>query len=184
MSDVMKTLKDECDKTIEHFKKEMGRMRTGRANTALLEGINVDYYGSSVPLTQLGLVNAPEPRLVTVQVYDQGAVESVEKAILQSDLGLNPARDGNLIRINIPALTEERRKDLIKKLHKEAEDTRISLRNHRRDANDIYKKKVKDKEMSEDDSRRGQDEVQKVTDTYSKQVDSLLQAKESEMMEV
>ena len=173
-----------CKKTIEHFKREISHVRTGRASAALFEGIHVDYYGSSVPLQQLGLVNTPESRLVTIQVYDPGAVESVEKAILQSDLGLTPSRDGNLIRINIPHLTEERRKELIKKLHKMGEETRVILRGNRHEAIDLIKKKVKSKELSEDDQRRGQDEIQKITDTYSKEIDVVLAVKEKEMMEV
>ena len=177
-------LETKCKKTIEHLKHDLSRMRTGRASTALFEGIVVDYYGSQVPLQQLALLNAPEPRLVTIQAYDPGAVPSIEKAILASDLGLTPARDGNLIRINIPALTEERRKELIKKLHKMGEDTRVALRNNRRDAIEALKKREKAKEISEDDLRRGQEEIQKVADHYSKDVDSVLAAKEKEMMEV
>lgn len=184
MSDSYNELKNSCTKTIEHFKKDLARVRSGRASTGLLEGIQVDYYGAQTPLVQLGLLNVPEPRQVTIQVYDQGAVEAVEKAIIQSDLGLNPSRDGNLIRINIPALTEDRRKELVKKLHKLAEDTRISLRNHRREAIDLLKKKQKDKEISEDDLHRGQDEIQKITDEHTAEVDVLLQAKEKEVMEV
>jgi ribosome recycling factor len=177
-------LEDKCKKTVEHFKKDLSHMRTGRASAALFEGIHVDYYGSSVPLQQLGLVNTPEPRLVTIQVYDPGAVEAVEKSILQSDLGLNPSRDGNLLRIAIPHLTEERRKDLIKKSHKMAEETRIAIRNNRRDAIEHLKKREKSKEVSEDELHRGQEEIQKITDKYTKDVDLIVAAKEKEMMEV
>jgi len=177
-------LKKNCEDTIEYLTIELGKMRSGRASSGLLETINVDYYGSSVPLKQLGLINAPEPRLLTVQVFDQGAVESVEKAIQTSDLGLNPARDGNLIRIAIPALTEERRKDLVKTLHKNAEEAKVAIRNHRREAIDELKKQEKDKSISEDEFNRGKDDVQKVTDSYIAQVDELLQSKEKEMMEV
>jgi ribosome recycling factor len=177
-------LEQECKKTIEHFKKELGHLRTGRASPKLLDGIMVTYYGSQVPLIQLGLINAPEPRMITVQIYDASAVEAVEKAILQTDLGLNPQREGSLLRIPIPALNEERRKDLIKKLHRVAEDQRVSLRNHRRDAVEVLKKKEKNKEMSSDDSHRQQEEVQKITDKYIKEIDVLMAAKEKEIMEV
>ena len=184
MSDDTAELEEKCTNTIEHFKGELSRMRTGRATTGLLEGVTVEYYGSQVPLMQLGMINVPEPRMVTVQVYDAGAVESVEKAIQQADLGLNPARDGNLIRIAIPALTEERRKELIKKLHQMAENARVAIRNHRRDSIDILKKQQKEKEISEDDLHRGEEQIQKVTDKYTKDVDTHLATKEKEMLEV
>ncbi|RIL07705.1 MAG: ribosome recycling factor [Proteobacteria bacterium] len=173
-----------CKKTVEHFKKELGRVRTGRASSSLLEGIQVDYYGSQVPLQQLGLINTPEPRLITIQVYDGGAVESIEKAILQSDLGLNPSRDGNLIRIAIPALTEERRKEFIKKLHKVTEDNKVGIRNHRRDVLDALKEAQKAKKVSEDEGRREQEDIQRVHDKYIKEIDLALAQKEKEMMEV
>jgi ribosome recycling factor len=144
----------------------------------------VEYYGSNVSLQQLGMVSAPEPRMLTIQVYDGGAVESIEKAIQQSDLGLNPSRDGSLIRVIIPALNEERRKDLIKKVHKMAEETRVALRNLRRDEVEGVKKKVKAKEMSEDDARRAQDEIQKIVDKFIAEADSAAAGKEKEMMEV
>ncbi len=177
-------LESKCKDTIEYLNVELSRMRTGRANTALVESLMVDYYGSHVPLQQLGLISAPEARMLTVQVYDAGALDSVEKAIQQSDLQLNPSRDGNLIRIPIPALTEERRKELVKTLHKSAEEGKIAIRNHRREAIDALKKAEKAKEISEDDLSRGKDEIQKVTDTYVAQVDVLLAEKEKEMMEV
>jgi len=176
--------KEECEKALAHLKLEVSRLRTGRASTTLLEGIKVDYYGSQVPLIQMGMINAPEPRLITVQVYDGSAVESVEKAIQAADLGLNPSRDGSLLRIVIPSLTEDRRKEMIKKLHKLGEDGKVSLRNHRRDEIDNLKKKEKSKEISADDNRRGQEEIQKIIDKYSADIDHLLQAKEKEMMEV
>ena len=184
MSGKFENLEQKCKKTIEHFKRDLGRIRTGRANANLLEGVNVDYYGTSVPILQLGMISAPEPRLVTVQVYDANAVESVEKAIHQSDLGLNPSRDGSLIRINIPALTEDRRKELIKKLHKMSEETKVALRNHRRDSIDELKKQEKSKEISADELRRGQDEIQKITDKHQSGIDALLVVKEKEMLEV
>lgn len=177
-------LEKEAKQAIEHLKKEIARLRTGRASASILDGIMVDYYGSSVPLIQLGMINAPEPRLVTVQVYDTSAAESIEKAIRQADLGLNPARDGSLIRVNIPSLTEERRKDMIKKLHKLAEETKVSIRNHRRDTIDGWKGKEKSKEVSADELKRALDEIQKITDRYTAEVDVVISAKEKEMLEV
>lgn len=184
MSAQLQELKAECDKTVQHFKRDLSRLRTGRASASLLDGIMVDCYGSHMPLIQLGMINTPEPRLITVQVYDRGAVEAVEKAIQGADLGLNPSKDGNLIRIAIPSLTEDRRKELIKKLHKMAEDTKVSLRNHRRDELDKLKKQEKDKAISADDLRRSTEEVQKIIDKFSSDVDVLLAAKEKEMLEV
>lgn len=177
-------LEARCKKTAEHFKTDLGRLRGGRATTSLLEGITVDYYGSRVPLIQLGMISAPEPRLLTIQVYDRGAVESVEKSIQQSELGLNPSRDGTLIRIAIPALTEERRKELIKKLSKMAEEAKVTVRNHRRESMDFLKKQEKDKAISADDLRRGSEDIQKITDKATAEIDVLLQAKEKEMMEL
>ena len=177
-------LADKGKKTIEHFKKDLSKLRTGRASTGLLEGVTVEYYGSQVPLIQMGMVNAPESRLITIQVFDGSAVEAVEKAIQQADLGLNPSRDGSMIRINIPPLTEERRKDLIKKLNKMGEEVKVAVRNQRRDAIDELKKKEKNKELSTDDLRRGQDDIQKITDKFTAEVDTLLAGKEKEMMEV
>lgn len=177
-------IEEKCKKTVEHFKKELQRLRTGRASTSLLEGLMVDYYGTQTPLMSLGLLNAPEPRLLTIQVYDAGAIDSIEKSIRQSDLGLNPSRDGNLIRISIPTLTEDRRKELVKKLHKMTEEEKVAVRNHRREAIDTLKKQEKDKAISADDLRRGQDEVQKITDRYTAEIDKATAAKEKEIMEV
>ncbi|MFN4895864.1 MAG: ribosome recycling factor [Pseudomonadota bacterium] len=184
MSSQFESYKAQCAKTLDHYKKELSRLRSGRATPSLLEGLMVDYYGSSVSLQQLGMVSAPEARMLTIQVYDGGALESIEKAIQQSDLGLNPSRDGSLIRVVIPALNEERRKDLIKKVNKMAEETRVALRNLRRDEVEGVKKQVKNKEMSEDDSRRAQDEIQKIVDKFIADVDGAAAAKEKEMMEV
>lgn len=177
-------LEQKAKKTIEHFKVEAGRLRTGRASPQLLEGVKVDYYGSLVPLIQVGMINVPEPRCVTVQVYDPSAAEAVEKAIRQADLGLNPMRDGGIIRVNIPSLTEERRKDLVKKLHKMAEETKITVRTQRRDAVELLKKQEKNKEIAADDSRRGQEEIQKITDKMTTEIDAVSVAKEKEIMEV
>jgi ribosome recycling factor len=184
MSGKFDDYKAQCAKALDHFKKELGRLRSGRATPALLESVQVEYYGSKVPLQQLGMVAAPEPRMLTSQVYDASAVEAVEKAIHQSELGLNPSREGSLVRVVIPALNEERRKDLIKKVGKMAEETKVSLRNLRRDEVEGVKKQVKNKEMSEDDSRRAQDEIQKILDKVIADVDVAAAAKEKELMEV
>ncbi|MFO0416124.1 MAG: ribosome recycling factor [Pseudomonadota bacterium] len=184
MSTKFDNYKAQCAKTLEHYKKELSRLRSGRATPSLLEGVVVNYYGASTPLKSLGMVSAPEPRLLTIQVYDAGALEAIEKGIQQADLGLNPSRDGSLIRVVVPALNEERRKDLIKKVNKMAEETRVALRNLRRDEVEGVKKAVKSKEMSEDDSRRAQDEIQKIVDRFIADVDAAAAAKEKEMMEV
>ena len=184
MSAQYEAYKGNCVKAIDHFKKELHRLRSGRATPSILEGLQVEYYGSNVALQQLGLVAAPEPRMLTIQVYDQGAVASIEKAIQQSDLGLNPSRDGALIRVVIPSLNEERRTELIKKVSKMTEETRVSLRNLRRDEIENVKKKTKAKEMSEDDGRKAQEEIQKILDKYIVDVDSAAAAKEKELMEV
>ena len=184
MSSKFDNYKAQCAKTLEHYKKELSRLRSGRATPSLLEGVNVEYYGSHVSLKQLGMVSAPEPRMLTIQVYDAGAVEAIEKAIQQADLGLNPSRDGSLIRVIIPALNEERRKDLIKKVNKMAEETRVALRNLRRDEVEAVKKQLKNKEISEDDSRRSQDEIQKIVDKFIVDVDAAAAGKEKELMEV
>jgi ribosome recycling factor len=177
-------LDTKCKKTVEHFKKELVKFRTGRASAGLLDGIHVDYYGSMVPLISLGMVNAPEPRMITIQVYDGSACEAIEKAVRQADLGLNPSRDGSLIRISIPALNEERRKELIKKLGKMAEEERVVIRNHRREILDDLKKREKAKEFSTDDLKRATEEIQKVTDKFIKEIDGAVASKEKELLEV
>lgn len=182
--EIIARVREKMDKTIDHIKHEFATIRTGRASTALLDGVNVDYYGSSVPLIQLANVSVPEARLLLVTPFDKGALGNIEKAILKSGLGLTPNNDGKVIRIPIPELTEERRKDLVKVVRRLAEDSRVSLRNTRREANEEVKKNEKDGNLSEDDSRRIQDEIQKVTAEYVKKIDELLEAKEKEVMEV
>jgi ribosome recycling factor len=173
-----------CKKSVEHFKNDLGRVRTGRASSSLLDGMMIEYYGSMVPLQQLGLVNAPEPRLITIQIYDGGAVEAIEKAIQQSELGLNPMREGNLLRLNIPSLTAERRKELVKRVHKMCEDMKVAIRNLRREAIDALKVMKDKKQIAEDEQRRGQEEIQKVTDRYIKELDTVVAVKEKEIMDV
>lgn len=176
-------LENKCKKSIEHLKTEAGRLRTGRANAGMLEGVSVEYYGSYVPIIQLGMINVPEPRLITVQIYDAGAVEAVEKAIQKAELGLNPMRDGNLLRLAVPALNEERRKEMVKKLGSLGEDAKIAIRAHRKEANDAIKKDEKDKKISQDDARKQTDDAQKITDKFVAEVDVVVAAKEKEILE-
>ncbi|WP_048602467.1 ribosome recycling factor [Rubeoparvulum massiliense] len=185
MSDAIKNeMKSRMQKTVEALKKELVTVRAGRANPALLDKVMVDYYGSLTPLKQLANIATPEPRLLTVQPYDKSALANMEKAILKAELGLTPTNDGNMIRIAIPALTEERRRELVKQVKKYGEESKVVIRNIRRDANDALKKLEKDGEISEDDSRRLQDEVQKETDQYIKQLDDVVANKEKEILEV
>jgi ribosome recycling factor len=172
------------DKALESLEKDLSRLRTGRASAALVEGIQVEYYGTPTPMTQLASVSIPDSRTITIQPWDRGAFSDVEKAILKSDLGLNPVNDGKLIRINIPPLTEERRRDLAKVAKKYTEDAKIAIRNIRRDANESLKKRKNDKSITEDDMHKGQDEVQKITDAHIVRADSILSDKEKEIMEI
>jgi ribosome recycling factor len=177
-------LQKEMDKSLAAFRKDLAKLRTGRASTALLEGVMVDYYGASTPLNQLANLSAPEPRLLVVQPYDRGAIGNMEKAILKADLGLTPSNDGKVIRIPIPELTEERRKELVKHVKKVAEEFRVSMRNHRRLAIEKLKEMEKKKEITADELKHSQDRVQKVTDDFIGRVDKVLKAKEDEIMEV
>jgi ribosome recycling factor len=177
-------LQNKCEQSIEHFKRDLSRIRTGRAQSGMLDTLNVEYYGSHVPIRQLALINVPEPRVLTVQVYDSGAVVAVEKAIQTSDLGLNPSRDGNLLRVVIPSLTAERRKEMVKSLHKLAEDAKVAIRSHRREEIDVLKSKEKSKVLSQDDLFKGQEEVQKISDKFTGKIDELLAQKEKEVLEV
>jgi ribosome recycling factor len=182
--EVLSALREKMNKTMDHIRREFATIRTGRASTSLLDGVDVDYYGSSVPLNQIANVSVPEARLLLITPYDKGALGSIEKAILKSDLGLTPNNDGKVVRIPIPELTEDRRKNLVKVVRRLAEDSRVSLRNTRREANDQLKKGEKNSDISEDESHRVMDEVQKVTDEYIEKIDELLEAKEKEIMEV
>jgi ribosome recycling factor len=181
---VIEDLRQEMERTITALRREFARTRTGRASTALLEGITVEYYGTRTPLNQIAGLSAPEPRLLVIQPYDKTALPQVERAILQSDLGLVPMNDGKILRVPIPELTEERRRDLVKHIRKVAEDHRVSMRNHRRDALDLLKALEKDKEITEDDLRRAQEKAQEITKMFIERVDQILKVKEDEIMEV
>jgi ribosome recycling factor len=184
IEEVMDDLKGEMEKSIGSFTNELKKVRTGRASTSLLDSIKVDYYGTPTPLNQLATVSAPENRLITVQAWDANSIVEIEKAILKSDLGLTPQNDGKIIRLTIPSLTEERRRELVKKIKKIGEDYKVAIRNHRRDANDLLKEMKKEKEISEDNFFSFQDEVQEITDDYIKKTDDLLAEKEKEIMEI
>jgi len=170
------------DAGVEHVRKELANVRTGRASTGLLEGVQVEAYGAKMPLNQLASLSIPEPSLIVVQPFDPTTLATIEKAIRSSDLGLNPASDGKLVRVPIPALTEERRKDLSRHVHKQAEEGRNALRQVRRDANERLKKLLKDHTISEDDERRGLEEIQKITDGHTKLVDDLQKKKDQELL--
>jgi ribosome recycling factor len=171
-------------KAVEAAQHDFSTIRTGRANPVILEGVQVDYYGTKTPINQLAGVSAPEPRLLVIAPWDKSAITAIEKAIMNSDIGMTPQSDGNVIRLQVPYLTEERRKDLIKVLHKKTEEHKVAVRNIRRDVNDRMKDLEKKHEISEDDNKRGQEQVQKLTDKYIEKMDVLAKAKEAELMEV
>jgi ribosome recycling factor len=182
--DVIKETRGRMEAVIEDFKRKIASVRTGRAAVSILDSVIVDYYGTPTPLNQMASVHAPEPQLLTVQPWDQTQVAAIEKAIRSADLGLNPSNDGKLVRIPIPALTEERRKQLAKQLHDVAEDHRTAARNARRDGNDRLKKMLKDKAISEDAERDALQEIQKLTDNYIGKIDEFLKIKEKEITSV
>ena len=182
--DVIKEARPRMETVIEDVRRKLATVRTGRAAVSLLDTVTVDYYGTPTPLNQMASVHVPEPQMLTVQPWDQTQLAAIEKAIRASDLGLNPSNDGKLVRIPIPPLTEERRKQLAKQVHEIAEDHRTAVRNLRRDANDRLKKMLKDKAISEDNERTGLDEVQKLTNTYIGKIDELAKTKEQEILSV
>jgi ribosome recycling factor len=184
VKDVETNAKTRMDKALTDLQQEMANIRTGRASVSIFDNLKVDYYGTPTPLNQLSNLHVPEPTLITVQPWDVSQIGAIEKAIRSSDLGLNPANDGKIIRVPIPALTEERRKEIVKRLHHIAEDHRVALRNIRRDANEHLKKLLKDKAISEDEERRALDEVQKMTDGHIQKIDQASKTKEKEILEV
>ncbi len=182
--DVENNAKSRMEKVLAGLQHDMASIRTGRASVTLLDNVRVDYYGTPTPLNQVGTLHVPEPAMITVQPWDTSQIGAIEKAIRAADLGLNPSNDGKLIRVPIPPLTEERRRDLVKKLHGVAEEHRVAMRNVRRDANENVKKLVKDKLISEDDDRRAHDEIQKMTDGYIQKLDQAAKVKEKEILEL
>ncbi|MBD3390942.1 MAG: ribosome recycling factor [Chitinivibrionales bacterium] len=175
---------ERMQKTVDALKREFARIRTGRASPSLLDGITVDYYGSPMPINQVGTISIPDARLLTIQPWEKTMLGPIEKAIQAADLGLNPQNDGNLIRVPIPPLSEERRKELYKGCKKTSEDSKVAVRNIRRDSNEKLKKAEKDKEMTQDEQKKGMDRIQKLTDEFVNSIDELLAHKEKEIMEV
>ncbi|MDR7122763.1 ribosome recycling factor [Rheinheimera soli] len=184
INDILKDSKTRMEKSVDALKSQLSKIRTGRAHPSLLDGIQVSYYGANTPLRQVANVSVEDARTLSISVFDKTLVQPVEKAIMQSDLGLNPMSAGTTIRVPLPALTEERRRDLVKVVRNEAEGARVAVRNIRRDANAELKSLLKDKEIGEDDERKAADEVQKLTDAFVKKVDEVLADKEKELMEV
>jgi ribosome recycling factor len=182
--DVVKGFKAGIDRTLEDLKKELSKIRTGRASLSLLEGIKVNYYGTATPLTGVASLAVPEPRLITVKPWEKGLLKDVEKALREANLGLTPMNDGELIRLPIPPLTEERRKDIAKQVKSKGEEHKVAIRNERRDANERLKALLKDKKITEDENKRTSDRVQKETDAGVASVDQIIQKKEKEVMEV
>lgn len=184
IDEIFEDLEERMEKSVESLKREYSRLRTGRASVSLLDGIRVSYYDTPTPLNQMASLAVPEPRLIVVQPWDKTALENIEKAILKSELGLTPMNDGKVIRISIPPLTEERRKELVKVARKMAEENKVAVRNIRRDANEMLKDLKKEKDITEDELFRSQEEVQKITDQFISQVEELCSAKEKEILEI
>jgi len=184
VSDILKKASERMSKAVEHVSLEFTKIRTGKASTSLLESVKVDYYGTPTPLNQIGTLSTPDSHSITIQPWDKTLIPLVEKAILNSNLGLNPTNDGNMVRVPIPPLTEERRKELVKLVKKIAEEGKISIRNIRRDAIEHLKKMEKEEHISEDDRKHGETEMQQITDKYIKEIDALNEKKEKEIMEV
>jgi len=182
IDDILQDIREAMDKSISAYTRELAKIRTGRANLSILDGVRVDYYGTPTPLNQLATLSVPESRLIVIQPYDKNSISEIEKSIMKNELGLNPTSDGRVVRIAFPALTEDRRKELVKLVKKMNEDCKIQLRHHRREANEMLKDL--EKEISEDDFHKAQDRVQKIIDEYSSKADDILTRKEKEIMEV
>jgi ribosome recycling factor len=184
LKEIRVQLKTRMDKAVEDFRKAMAGVRTGRANVHMLDNVSVDYYGSQMPLNQVAQVHAPEAQLITVQPFDPSQLGAIEKAIRSGDMGLNPMNDGKLIRVPVPPLTQERRQDMVKHLHRVLEEHRTAVRNIRRDGNDAIKKAMKDKKIAEDEEKRSLDEIQKLTDGEIKKMEEMSKGKEKEVLEL
>jgi ribosome recycling factor len=184
IQDIVNKAQAAMKKTVDHLQQELTKVRTGRATAALLDPVRVDYYGSPMPLNQVASVAVPDPRTIIVQPFEKTMLSPIEKAIREADLGLNPSNDGNVLRVPIPMLTEERRKEIVKLCKKQAEDSRVAIRNIRRDHNEMLKKIEKDEHLSEDDRKRGEQDIQKITDRFIKNVDEIVEKKEQEVMAV
>lgn len=184
IKDIFSSHEDRIGKSIDALKRDYSSLRAGRATPALLDRIMVEYYGAPTPVNQVANISVPEPRMITIQPWDKGMIQDIEKAIMKSDLGLNPNSDGVIIRLSIPQLTQERRVELAKTIHKKAEEAKVAVRNIRRDANDAIKKLEKDKTINEDENKKAQEDMQKLIDKYIKEIDHLMEIKEKEIMEV
>jgi ribosome recycling factor len=182
--DVIKELKAQIDKTLEDLRRDLQKIRTGRANVGMLDGVRVAYYGTATPLAQVATLSVPEPRMITVKPWDKSVIKDIEKAIREANLGLNPMNDGEFIRLPIPALTEERRKEIAKQVKGKGEEHKVAVRNQRRDANEMLKELLKEKQISEDDNKRATEKVQKETDAGVAKIEEVIQKKEKEVMEV
>ena len=184
IKDVHESHEDRMKKALDVLRKDYATLRAGRATPALLEKVSVDYYGTPTPVNQVANISVPEPRMIVIQSWEKAMLATIEKAILKSDLGLIPTNDGSVIRLSIPQLTQQRRNELVKVVHKKAEETKVAIRNLRRDAIDAVKKLVKDKVISEDEAKKAQESMQKLTDKYTNEIDVAMNAKEKEIMEV
>lgn len=184
IADVKSNASAGMTKALESFKRDLSKVRTGRASLSLLDDIKVDYYGTPTPLNQVGSMAVPEPRLITIQPWEKNLIGEIEKAILKADLGLNPNSDGQIIRLVFPPLTEERRKEMVKQVKRMGEDAKVGIRNARREANDTLKRLEKDKDITEDDLKRGEKEIQDVTDEFVSRVDRVIEEKEKDLMEL
>lgn len=184
VKEILSSHEERMQKALDVLRKDYSTLRAGRATPALLDKITVDYYGTPTPVNQIGNISVPEPRMIVIQPWEKNMLSPIEKAIMKSDLGLTPTSDGSVIRLVIPQLTQQRRTELVKVVHKKAEDGRVAVRNLRRDANDSIKKVEKDKVISEDESKKAQDDMQKLTDKYIKEIDQIMASKEKEIMEV
>ncbi|MEZ4357030.1 MAG: ribosome recycling factor [Eubacteriales bacterium] len=181
---VLTNAKEKMEKSIAIFEKELAHIRAGRANPRLLDSVKVDYYGTPTPINQVGNISSPEPRLLVISPWDSSLIVEIEKAIMRSDIGINPSNDGKVIRLVFPELTQERRKELVKVLKKKGEETKVAVRSIRRDANELLKKEQKDSEITEDDLKELEEDVQKETDKFIKSIDKMMDSKETEIMEV
>lgn len=184
IKDIIKTLEEKMDKTVSVLKKDLSTMKAGKANPTMLDRIAVEYYGSETPINQLAGISSPEPRVLLIQPWDKASLKSIEKAILQSDLGINPSNDGSVIRLIVPELTEETRKQIVKKVKKAGEDAKIAIRSIRRDSNDKIKNLKKDNQIPEDEALSAEEKVQKITDKYIKIIDEVINDKEKEVMSI
>ena len=181
---VLTDVDSRMDRTLDAFRRDLSQLRTGRATPSLIENVSVDYYGSATPLKQIASITAPDARAIQVQPWDKGSVREIEKSLQRSEMGFNPSNDGNIITVPIPPLTNERRQDMVKLLRRKAEDGKVSLRNVRRDGLETLRKMERDKAISQDENRRAQDQLQKVTDGHTKQIDEIASAKEAEILQV